>query len=192
MMIPFDKLVLVAVVLSAGSVVQGAVGFASGMICLPLLVLNGLTLPEAVTINVVSTSVQNVIGAWRLRRSLVPRELVVPVTLRWLGVPIGAFVLSHVDNLDPGRAKQLVGMLLLAVVVLLGSFRVKPRDDLKLGWQTLAFLSSGVMLGFAAIGGAPMVLYVNALTWSANKSRAFLFFCSATGIPVVAGLLWWN
>jgi len=45
-------------------------------------------------------------------------------------------------------------------------------------------------MGFAAIGGAPMVIYVNSLTWSANKSRAFLFFCSASSLPIAFAAYW--
>jgi uncharacterized membrane protein YfcA len=70
--------------------------------------------------------------------------------------------------------------------------RIRPRDQVSLGWQVVAFFISGMMLGFASIGGAPLVLYVNSLTWSAAKSRAFLFFCSANGAPLMALILVWR
>jgi uncharacterized membrane protein YfcA len=47
-------------------------------------------------------------------------------------------------------------------------------------------------MGFGSIGGAPMVMYVNSLTWSAAKSRGFLFFCSAALVPFMAAMLIWQ
>ncbi len=44
-------------------------------------------------------------------------------------------------------------------------------------------------MGFASIGGAPMVFYVNTLTWSAAKSRGFLFLCSSLLMPLMAVML---
>ena len=77
-----DEIVLIASIMTFGSVVQGAVGFASGMIGVPLLVLAGFSIPEAATINLVSTGLQNLTGAWQLWTHLEPRELVFPVVTR--------------------------------------------------------------------------------------------------------------
>ena len=175
----------IAAVMTLGSVVQGAVGFASGMIGVPLLVLGGFSLAESATINLVSTSVQNLSGAWKLWSHLDPRELPFPVLVRWLTIPLGVYAALQADSeLTPAQLKQLVGLFLLGVVSLLWGFRIRPRDRLAKPWQALAFSTSGFLMGFAAIGGAPMVVFVNSLTWSAAKSRAFLFFCSASSLPV--------
>lgn len=186
------ELALLAVIMTVGSVVQGAVGFASGLLGVPLLVLSGFSLLEAATVNLVSAGVQNILGASTLSAHLEARELALPVAVRSVSIPLGALALMYVQELDPARAKQLIGVLLLMIVLLLGALRVRPRDHIPLGWQLAAFSSSGFMLGLASIGGAPMVLYVNSLTWSANKSRAFLFFCSATGAPLMALILVWR
>ena len=185
------QIALIALIMTSGAVVQGAIGFASGLLGVPLLVLSGFSVPEAATINLVSTSVQNFTGTWKLWSHLQPRELIFPVIVRWLGIPLGAYVVWLADtHLAPSQAKQMIGALLLVIVALLWVCRVRPRDHLNLFWQTLAFSASGFMLGFAAMGGAPLVLYVNALTWTAAKSRAFLFFCSTTGLPVAAVIFW--
>ncbi len=187
------EIALIAGIMFFGSVVQGAVGFASGMIGVPLLVLAGFSLPESATINLVSTSVQNITGAWKLWPHLAPSELPFPVFVRWLAVPCGTYVAYLADrHLEAAQAKQLVGIFLLAVVGLLWGFKVTPRETLNRGWQTLAFALSGFLMGFAAIGGAPMVIYVNSLTWSTSKSRAFLFFCSAATLPIAAGAYWYE
>ncbi|NOY30042.1 MAG: sulfite exporter TauE/SafE family protein [Planctomycetes bacterium] len=185
------EIALVGLIMTFGSIVQGAVGFASGLIGVPLLVLCGFSLPEAATINLVATSLQNVIGAWKLREHLEPRELVLPVIVRWLALPVGVFLAASVDAyLNSAQVRQLLGAVLLAIVFGIGGLHVAPRDRLPTFWQVLAFLSSGLMMGFATIGGPPMVIYVNSLTWSVDKSRGFLFFCAATGVPLAAWMFW--
>jgi len=185
------EIALIATIMTLGSVIQGAVGFASGLIGVPLLVLSGFSLPEAATINLVSTSVQNVTGAWRLWPHLNSRELVFPVFVRWLTIPCGTYIAYLADQrLDPAQIKQLIGLFLLTVVVLLGFLKIPPRDSLHWIWQMLVFTTSGFLMGFAAIGGTPMVVYVNALTWTTNKSRAFLFFCSAASLPIALAMFW--
>ena len=187
------EIALIALIMTLGSVVQGAVGFASGLLGVPLLILSGFSLPEAATINLVSTSVQNIAGAWKLWPHLEPRELAFPVAVRWLAIPCGTYVAYLADQrLDPAQAKQLIGAFLVVIVSLLWGLRVQPRDQWHLGWQGLAFSTSGFLMGFAAIGGAPMVIYVNSLTWTANKSRAFLFFCSAASLPVAVAMYWFE
>jgi hypothetical protein len=188
----WPELLTMAMIMTLGGVIQGTVGFASGLLAVPLLVNSGFSIPEAATMNLTSTSVQNVIGAWRLWPELEPRELLRPVLLRWIGIPLGAYALTMAHGLQPAQAKQLIGVVLLLVVLALWTIRPKPRPRLPLGWEVLAMTSSGFMLGFASIGGASLALYVNALTWNANRSRAFLFFCSALGMPLAALLLWWN
>ena len=186
-----DQLAVVGLIMLFDSVVQGAVGFGSGLLGVPLLVLCGFSIPEAATINLVSTSVQNATGAWQLRSHLDPPELILPVAVRFLAIPCGTYLAFLVDqNLDPAQAKQIIGLILLVTIALLWGSRVTPREQLHRNWQILAFSTSGLLMGFATIGGAPMVLYVNALSWTANKSRAFLFFCSAVALPVVAVAFW--
>ena len=177
------QLAQIAAVMGAGAVLQGAVGFGSGLFGVPLLVLLGFSLPEAGTINFLSTSIQNSAGAWHLSSHLDRRELVLPTIIRLLALPFGVAALGWVDGLSPATVRQIVGVILLASIVMIRGFRVSPRPRLGVGWQVAAFSTSGFLMGFASIGGAPMVMYVNALDWSAEKSRGFLFFCSAVCIP---------
>ncbi len=186
-----EQLLTIALIMTFGSIVQGAVGFASGLIGVPLLVLCDFSLGEAATINLFSTSLQNISGAWKLWPYLEPREVALPVVVRWLAIPVGTYAAFLADQrLSPVQSKQLIGIFLLVVVCLLWGFRFQPRDYLNAGWQVLAFSMSGFLMGFAAVGGAPMVIYVNSLTWSATKSRAFLFFCSASALPVALLTYW--
>lgn len=186
-----EDLIAIALIMTFGSVVQGAVGFASGLIGVPLLVLWGFSLGEAATINLFSTSLQNISGAWKLWPELKPAEVALPVLMRWLAIPCGTYAAFLADQrLSPVQSKQLIGLFLLLVVCLLWGCRVRPREVLAPGWQVLAFSTSGFLMGFASVGGAPMVAYVNSLTWTARKSRAFLFFCSASALPVAILTFW--
>jgi uncharacterized membrane protein YfcA len=180
---------MIALVMTFGSVVQGAVGFASGLLGVPLLVLYGFSLLEATVINFVSTSIQNLTGAVQLGSHLKPSEVVAPTLLRCLGLPLGTLALHATRSIDPGVVQQIIGVILLGSIALVAGFRIRPRDELPLMWTGIAFLVSGFLMGFASIGGAPMVMYVNSLTWSAAKSRAFLFLCSALLMPVMALML---
>jgi uncharacterized membrane protein YfcA len=183
---------LIGVIMTTGSVIQGAVGFASGLFGVPLLVLCGFQLLDATVINFVLTSVQNSAGAVQLWSHLEPEELVWPTVYRCLGLPLGIAALGAAGSLQPDRVQQIVGVILLGSVLLLTMFHVRPRDYHHPAWVATAFLSSGFLTGFASVGGAPMVMYVNSLTWSAAKCRGFLFVCSAVLIPLMAALLVWK
>lgn len=183
---------LIVVVLSLGSVIQGAVGFASGLFSIPLLVVFNIPLEQAAAINFLLTAMQNFFGAWKLRAELRRDEVILPMVLRWVGIPLGVFAMHHTSSLPPTVVKQVIGLLLLVTVIFMWLWRVKHRERIPLPATVVTFLTSGFLLGFAAIGGAPMVLYVNTLTWSAAKCRAFLFLLSATGVPPMAVLLAWT
>lgn len=183
------QLLTIAVIMGLGSVIQSAVGFASGLLGIPLLVFCGFSLPEATTINIVATSVQNATGAFQLRAELTWHDMLMPMLVRWSAIPLGVMALGYVDGYDQTVVKQTIGGLLLGVVLLLWLSRTESRERLALPWQLLAFSSSGFLMGLAAMGGGPIVLYVNSVHWSAAKSRAFLFFLSASGVPIAVAML---
>lgn len=186
------EIALIGLIMTLGSVIQGAVGFASGLLGVPLLVLCGFPLLEATVINFVSTSVQNSVGAAQLWSHLEPAELVWPNFWRYVGLPLGIFALDAAGSFEPDRVRQIIGLILLVSVALVAGLRIQPRQRISAPWVAVTFLSSGFLMGFATVGGAPMVMYVNALTWSAAKSRGFLFFCSAALMPFMGVMLIWK
>ena len=60
-------LILAGIVLCFGSFVQGMIGFALGMIAVPLLVEAGFSLPQAVAMTTLSIGIQVIFGVWQLR-----------------------------------------------------------------------------------------------------------------------------
>ena len=177
-------------ILLASSVVQGAVGFAGGLFAIPLLIMLGIPMPEAVSINMVASTVQNAIGAWRLRREIDFRRALRPTMLRFLTLPLGVWVLSLLGTTRPDLASQVVGGIILAILAIQWLFSVPPRDELHWAWEYLAFGGGGFLLGLCGMGGPMMVLWVMAHRWPYIRAKAFLYYLFATGLIPHALLLW--
>jgi len=176
------QLLEVTAILFASSVLQGAVGFASGLFGIPLMMLTGLTLPEAVTVALIASGVQNLTGSWQLRREIDWSTTWRPVLIRTAAIPLGVWVLWLAGMLSEQRVKQIIGVVILAILIVQWLWRVRPRDSLHVGWEWFAFSLSGFMLGFCGMGGPPMVLWVMAHRWSSRKWRAFLFIVFLSGM----------
>ena len=180
-------------ILLASSVVQGAVGFAGGLFAIPLLIMLGSTMPEAVSINMVASTVQNALGAWRLRRELDHRPARRPMILRFLTLPLGVwalYVLGDDSNDSRNLASQIVGAIILAILAIQWLFSVPPQDKLHWGWEYVAFSGGGFLLGFCGMGGPMMVLWVMAHRWPYIRAKAFLYYLFATGMIPQAFFLW--
>ena len=61
-------------------------------------------------------------------------------------------------------------------------WRVKPRDVLARGWGFLAAACSGVLAGFANIGGPPLILWIHSQKWSNERNRVTI---PAMSLPLV-------
>jgi uncharacterized protein len=185
-----SQYVAVSLILFASSVVQGAVGFAAGLFGIPLLVLAGISFPDAVAISLVAAAPQNIIPAWQLRREIDFRGAIRPMLIRYALMPVGVWALSLVGHENKDTASQLVGVIVLLIVIVQRTFHVAPQPRLHVAWEWLAFGMGGFLLGFCGMGGPAMVLWVLAHDWSMNRARAFLYYIFATGLPVQALLLW--
>ena len=186
------EMAIIGVIMTFGSLLQGALGFASGLLGVPLLVLSGFSLLEATVINFISTGVQNVAGAAQLWDHLEWRDIVWPTGLALRGIAAGT-LRPRPDATPRSQRRQANHRRLSAHERPLAHVAPRaPRDQAPFSWTAAAFLTSGFLMGFGSIGGAPMVMYVNSLTWNAAKSRGFLFFCSAALVPIMAVMLAWK
>lgn len=190
MPLTISQYLLVSLILFFSSVVQGSVGFASGLFGIPLLMLTGVSLPDAVAISLVAAAVQNVAAAWQLRREIDYPATLRPMLIRFATLPLGAWTLSLIDQEQKDAASQVVGVVVLLIVATQAALRIKPREHLHVAWEWLAFGVGGYLLGLCGMGGPAMVLWVMAHDWPMNRARAFLYFLFATGIPLQALLLW--
>jgi uncharacterized membrane protein YfcA len=190
MVVPLSQFAAVCLVLFASSIVQGAVGFAAGLFGIPLLVLAGVSFPDAVAMSLVAAAPQNFIPAWQLRREIDLSLVWRPMLIRFALLPLGVLALWLVGQSSKETASQVVGVLVLAIVATQWLLRAAPRPRLHPAWEWLAFGLGGFLLGFCGMGGPPMVLWVLAHDWPMNRARAFLFFIFATGLVPQGILLW--
>lgn len=177
-------------ILLGSSIIQGAVGFAGGLFAIPLLMLTGISLPEAVSINMIASTVQNALGAWRLRREIDFGLAWRPTWLRFLALPFGVWTLWLVGNSNKDIAAQIVGGIILTILAIQWLLSVPPQDKLHWGWELVAFLGGGYLLGLCGMGGPLMVLWVMAHRWPIARAKAFLYYLFATGMIPQAFFLW--
>jgi len=191
---PFDlKLyLLVSLIVLASSVVQGAVGFASGLFGTPLLMMAGLTLPEAVAVSLVAGAFQNCIAAWQLRREIDFRRALKPMLIRFAMLPAGVLALYLVGKQSNDLASQIVGVIILSIVIVQQALKTPPQPRLHPVWEWLAFGLGGFLLGLCGMGGPPMMLWALSHDWPMNRTRAFMYFIFVTGLVPHGLLLWWT
>lgn len=172
---PLAEIVPVALILLLSSMVQGMVGFASGMIAVPSLLIVGRPLHEAVAISAVAAFAQNLLGVYSLRREIAFREAVRPILVRFAALPVGMLALKLSDNLDEHRVRQLVGLVVLLGLAMFARSPDAARWRWRRLWDNGAFLSSGFLVGFCGIGGPPLVMWAVAQGWPPGRTRGFLF-----------------
>jgi uncharacterized protein len=186
-----SQYLIVSLILFASSVLQGAVGFASGLFGIPLLMLTGVSMPDAVAMSLVAAAIQNVLAAWQLRRDIDLRATVRPTIIRLAMLPLGVYVLHLIGEQHKDLANQIVGVIVLTIVATQFIANVPPQPRLHPVWEWLAFGVGGFLLGLCGMGGPPMVLWVLAHDWTMNRARAFLYFIFVLGLLPQGLLLWY-
>jgi hypothetical protein len=187
-----ELIILTGIIIFFASLLQGTVGFALSLFATPLLVWGGVKLSHAVALISISILIQVLLGAYQLRTDVKWREVISATVIRCATIPFGIMLLAVVASFDPDWIKQILGLILLAVLFLQLYWRVEPRDHLHPGWTLLAFSCSGVMHGLAAMGGPPAVLWVMARRWSNRQTRAFLFSLFMLAAPFQVILLYYS
>ncbi|MCY4465829.1 MAG: TSUP family transporter [Chloroflexi bacterium] len=166
-------LLFAGIILFGGSIVQGAIGFALGMIAVPLLVEAGYSLSQAVALTTLAIGIQVAFGVWQLREHIPWGDVKLAALLRYLTVPLGIFLLLHIENMDTIAVKRLVGCGLLLGVFLRLLARGQKARDLPLPISIATFALSGLLQGLVAMGGPPLVLWMTTRSFRAHQTRAF-------------------
>ena len=177
-------LIWAGIIMFGGSLVQGTIGFALGMIAVPLLVEARFSLSQAVALTTLSIGIQVMFGAWQLREHI-PWDDVKPAAIaRFLSVALGVLLLLNVEALDAVAVKRLVGIgVLLGVAVRVLAGRMARREWPKAA-SLAAFSVSGILQGLVAMGGPPLVLWMTTRDFRAQEARAFtmtLFLLNTPG-----------
>ena len=182
-------LILAGVILCVGSIVQGAIGFALGMIAMPLLIEAGFSLSQSIALTTVSIGIQALVGDWQLREHIPWAEVKLAAAVRFLAVPFGVIAMLSIENLDVEMIKRLVGTVILIGVVVRKFGGEKAERDLPLAVSVATFSLSGFLAGLIGTGGSPLVLWMTTQQFSAHQARAFLLTLFLINAPVQVFLL---
>ena len=182
---PVTFLALSGIVLGAGAV-RGLTGFGFAILAVPLM---GLVIPptEAVLLAII---LQMLIGPFGVRVAIaqIDRRLVSGVALgAALGTPAGLLVLSATA---PDTARLRIATIAIGCF---GIFLIKraPLPSRAPAHIAATGLAAGVLNGFAAMPGPPVVLYFvrsGVSPMAARGSMILVFFAAATAGTLTAWL----
>jgi len=180
------QFLLIGLILFAAGVVQGAVGFGSGLIAVGLIsALIGVR-PASIAFCLPAIALCAMM-LWRLRGHL-RFHRVAPVVIGLLvGVPVGVWFLAHADH----RALEIALGALMALSVL---YNLVPRWSRR-RWHPVFVgipcgLLSGMLSGAFSTGGPPLVAYLSTqqfdrLRFAASLQMLFLINTSVRAAELV-------
>ena len=182
-------LIAAGLIMFGGSIVQGAIGFALGMIAVPLLVEAGFSLAQAVALTTLSIGIQVCFGAWQLRAHIPWNDVKLAAVVRYLTVPLGVLLLLSIESLDTELVKRLVGLGVLLGAAIRAFGREKAVRALPLSVSAATFSLSGILQGLVAMGGPPLVLWMTTRDLTAKQARAFTMTLFLLNAPLQVLLL---
>jgi uncharacterized protein len=155
----------------AGGVVSGLTGFGTALTALGvwLFALPPTVAATLVIICSVTSQLQTLPMIWR---TILWKRVVIFVAPGLLGVPIGTWLLPHID---PRVFKIGVGALLF----LYSGYALARRAETKIAWGghfadgVIGFFG-GVLGGLAGVSGAPPVIWTDIRGWTKDQRRAVL------------------
>jgi uncharacterized membrane protein YfcA len=174
----------IGLAVACGAMIQGAIGFAFGIFSIPLLVLIGLPLEQAITLVLGLVVVQTFASVWQNRAHIPWKDVATISAPRFLTVAVGIWMLAVVrDRWPPVQIKQMTGAVLIAIISVQIWIRPRPRASLHWGWAMLAGSVSGIMAGLIGMGGPVVVLWVMAHDWPNQRSRTLMWCTFALMVP---------
>jgi len=163
--------------------VQGATGFGSGIV-LNAFWLHILEPSAAISLNIVSCLFVSALPIYKLRKTLDFSKLKSFVFFGVIGIPTGLLILTMTD---PSIFKTTVGLILVIFSIwkfkskdILINFKSNPALDKLIGFI------SGILGGFAALGGILPTVWVNLQRLPKNTQRGtyepFIFITSIAAV----------
>jgi len=163
--------------------VQGATGFGSGIV-LNAFWLHILEPSAAISLNIVSCLFVSALPIYKLRKTLDFSKLKSFVFFGVIGIPTGLLILTMTD---PSIFKTTVGFILVIFSIwkfkskdILINFKSNPTLDKLIGFI------SGILGGFAALGGILPTIWVNLQRLPKNTQRGtyepFIFITSIAAV----------
>jgi len=170
-------------VLFVGGFIQSSAGFGFGLFALPLLLFLKLKLQEAVIMVIIGSAIQKIIGIGYFRKVINLKEISTLIAFGMAGLPIGFYLMFRVSGLHHNSVKQVIGFLIIFMLILRWSHVIKTVISVKRIWTCIAGFLSGILNGFANIGGPPVILWVLAQKWENRKMRATVISFSLFFVP---------
>ena len=164
-------------------IVQGATGFGSGIV-LNAFWLHILEPSAAISLNIVSCLFVSALPIYKLRKTLDFSKLRSFVFFGVIGIPTGLLILTMTD---PSIFKTTVGFILVIFSIwkfkskdILINFKSNPALDKLIGFI------SGILGGFAALGGILPTIWVNLQRLPKDTQRGtyepFIFITSIAAV----------
>ena len=164
-------------------IVQGATGFGSGIV-LNAFWLHILEPSAAISLNIVSCLFVSALPIYKLRKTLDFSKLKSFVFFGVIGIPAGLLILTMTD---PSIFKTTVGFILVIFSIwkfkskdILINFKSNPALDKLIGFI------SGILGGFAALGGILPTIWVNLQRLPKDTQRGtyepFIFITSIAAV----------
>jgi uncharacterized membrane protein YfcA len=178
------EIIAAAAIIFLSCTAQSAVGFGFALFAVPPLLWIGMPLPSAIALVSTCSMLQAVLGAHHLREDVPWKLTFIAVAVRLVSLLGGIFLLTKLAGFDKQTIRTVIGGILCLLTFVQIIWRPKPMEHLHWTWGGLAFAASGLLAGVCGMGGPPLVLWVMAHNWSAQKTRGFLFAGFAISIPV--------
>ena len=191
-MLELIDIIWVAAVLFCGSLCQGAVGFGVGLLCIPLLVLGGISLPAAIAIMLITMFFANSSSCYFYREHLHWGTIIPLLIFHLIALPLGVVTLYYTENFNPDITKAIVGIVVLGSVAAQLLFKTKPVEKLPSYWTPTAGLISGYIEGLVGMGSPPLIIYVVSHKWDIHRIRTTVWFIFLVDIFPLLLLLWFS
>ncbi|MFO1064156.1 MAG: hypothetical protein U0892_09860 [Pirellulales bacterium] len=173
-----ERLICSILILALSALLQATIGFAAGVLGIPLLLWAGNSLPESQILIITAMLPQNLMGLWRLRKNLTVQDVAVPASIRVAFLPIGILGLSTIIASAPHLIDQIVGVLILFAVVTQWVSGENWKSAGRWYWVLPTFGVSGVLQGLSGMSAPPMVLWLQGQRVPTDKRREpFCFRC---------------
>mgnify|MGYP001401637192 CR=1 FL=1 len=180
-----DIVIVGALAVFFGGILQGCLGFGFGLITVPPLLMV-LTAAEVIPMQISLSLLLCLPLAWQARHHF-EIALVVPlVGGAFLGIPIGMYVLHMVDG---SYLKLAVGLILVVMTAVMLSGWSRPVKKQTAALLPIGFLS-GIMQTAISMSGPPIILFLTNQAMEKERFRAnmliyFAFVSSASTIGFV-------
>lgn len=177
---------LAAGALIAGSLLQGFAGFGYGLLAVPLVLLIGFDLPQALAMLYPSALVQCAANSWQ-NRDAIPWLAVrawMPWTLPGLA---GGLALLHLVTVELPAAHIHLGVAILIIASALVQLLAKPQPRERIGRPVtaLAATASGLLSATVGMGGPPLVLWCLAHDWPAMRLRTCIWAVTTLTVSIL-------